>query len=390
MVRPSGGNCRGKCPCWLSVYLPIEWAVEFWDVTFWLRTSLFPAREPLGCHPAPMDATKVATALETVARVGAITAQDDSPEARAAQVLEELGRLIPFDAAELCTVDPITGSSQLLASTGYTDDVLDALHSDRFHEIMTSLALPDTGRPVRMKDLPGDPFDNWAVSDVLLPAGFSEGLTMCLRTPDGRFTGVLNLSTTSTEHPSDIARDAVAHLCSALGSLADTSQASRWLAMLLGSGSMAVGLDVEGMAVSLPGIASHPLLSQDGDLLRVARRSSDLGSWDSFMWPDEDDWFRVRVVPCQGDQPLSSVVSLDSVDIGPLSRRELEVLTLADDGLSNAEIGEALIIGSRTVATHVEHILDKLSVPNRAAAVATALRASLVLGRVERYDGRRP
>ena len=54
--------------------------------------------------------------------------------------------------------------------------------------------------------------------------------------------------------------------------------------------------------------------------------------------------------------------------------------------LSNQEIGNALIISNRTVATHVEHILDKLSAPNRAAAAAYALREGFIMGHVTRYD----
>jgi N6-L-threonylcarbamoyladenine synthase len=33
---------------------------------------------------------------------------------------------------------------------------------------MRALNLPDTGKPIRMRDLPGDPMDNWAVADVLV------------------------------------------------------------------------------------------------------------------------------------------------------------------------------------------------------------------------------
>lgn len=53
-----------------------------------------------------------------------------------------------------------------------------------------------------------------------------------------------------------------------------------------------------------------------------------------------------------------------------LSPREREVLALIARGLSNAEIAQALHVMPRTVATHVEHLLAKLDVPNRAAAAA--------------------
>lgn len=322
-------------------------------------------------------------ALVAVGQIGAIASRSTSQQERAQDILDALHQVVPHVAAEIVMLDPFDGDSHVLASTGYSDQVLADLHSTEFHELMRYLDLPDTGRPVRMKDLPGDPLDNWAVSDVLIPAGYREGMTMCLRTSDGRFTGVLNLSTDSAEHPSDLARDVIASLCTSLGNLTDPTQGTRWIQMLLGAGSRVIGLDAAGSTVAIPGATGHRLLATDSDLIRVARKSSVRGSWSSFVWPDEDEWLRVRVVPCRPEEPITTVVSVDSVDLGPLTRRELEVLTLAAEGLSNQEIGDALIISSRTVANHVEHILDKLEAPNRAAAAAYALREGIIMGRVD-------
>lgn len=330
-----------------------------------------------------MTGSESAATLAAVGQVAAIASSDAPREQRAAEILDALSAVVPHVAAEIVMLNPVDGSSDVLATTGYSDQVLDDLHSPAFHELMGYLNLPETGRPIRMRDLPGDPLDNWAVADVLIPAGYREGMTMCLRTPDGRFTGVMNISVDSAEHPSDLARDAIASLCSTLGNLTDATQGARWLQLLLGSGSRAVGLDASGDTVALPGAGTHPLLTDDSDLIKVAQRSSVRQSWSTFLWPDDDEWLRVRVVPCRGEQPITSVVSVDTVDLRPLSRRELEVLTLAAEGLSNHEISEALIISSRTVATHVEHILDKLEAPNRAAAAAYALREGFILGRVD-------
>ncbi|MCW3019189.1 MAG: two component transcriptional regulator, LuxR family [Solirubrobacterales bacterium] len=62
----------------------------------------------------------------------------------------------------------------------------------------------------------------------------------------------------------------------------------------------------------------------------------------------------------------------------PLSRREVEVLTLAARGLSVCRIAEALTISPATVKTHLEHIYRKLGVRDRTAAVANALRAGFI------------
>jgi DNA-binding CsgD family transcriptional regulator len=55
-----------------------------------------------------------------------------------------------------------------------------------------------------------------------------------------------------------------------------------------------------------------------------------------------------------------------------LTAREAEVLDLLREGLTNREIARRLVISTGTVRTHVEHILGKLDVHNRAAAIARA------------------
>ncbi len=60
-----------------------------------------------------------------------------------------------------------------------------------------------------------------------------------------------------------------------------------------------------------------------------------------------------------------------------LTDRERQVLGLMTQGLTNKQIGEALLITPNTVKKHVDHILQKLRVSNRAAAVAVALQAGL-------------
>jgi non-specific serine/threonine protein kinase len=58
---------------------------------------------------------------------------------------------------------------------------------------------------------------------------------------------------------------------------------------------------------------------------------------------------------------------------GPLSPRELEIAELIGDGLTNREIGELLVISTRTVESHVDHIKAKLGFGRRARIVAWAL-----------------
>jgi DNA-binding CsgD family transcriptional regulator len=65
--------------------------------------------------------------------------------------------------------------------------------------------------------------------------------------------------------------------------------------------------------------------------------------------------------------------------IPQLSRRELEVLRLASQGHSNADIARILFVSVSTVAKHMEHIFDRTGVRTRSAAAALALPPPLSL-----------
>ena len=63
---------------------------------------------------------------------------------------------------------------------------------------------------------------------------------------------------------------------------------------------------------------------------------------------------------------------------GELSEREVEVLALIANGLTNAEIAERLYVSIRTVETHRAHIHQKLDVRTRAELVRVAREAGLL------------
>jgi DNA-binding NarL/FixJ family response regulator len=77
-----------------------------------------------------------------------------------------------------------------------------------------------------------------------------------------------------------------------------------------------------------------------------------------------------RVLVQRATRPAADRVSL--------SARELEVLRLVAEGLSNREIGTRLFVGEATVKTHLLHAFAKLEVRDRTRAVTRAMELGLL------------
>lgn len=61
-----------------------------------------------------------------------------------------------------------------------------------------------------------------------------------------------------------------------------------------------------------------------------------------------------------------------------ISKRELEVLTLMAEGLSNQEIAERLFVSLNTIKTHSARLFEKLEVKRRTQAIETAKKLQLL------------
>jgi two-component system, NarL family, nitrate/nitrite response regulator NarL len=72
--------------------------------------------------------------------------------------------------------------------------------------------------------------------------------------------------------------------------------------------------------------------------------------------------------------PAADLRALAGVPEGELTPREVEVLRLVADGLSNKEIGARLAVTEGTVKNHVHNVLEKLHLQNRAQAAAYVVR----------------
>jgi LuxR family transcriptional regulator, regulator of acetate metabolism len=77
-----------------------------------------------------------------------------------------------------------------------------------------------------------------------------------------------------------------------------------------------------------------------------------------------------RDEPAATAEPTGSGTPRGDAGLAKLTRREREVVALMATGATNAGIAARLVVSEHTVKSHVEHILGKLRVANRAEAVA--------------------
>lgn len=79
-----------------------------------------------------------------------------------------------------------------------------------------------------------------------------------------------------------------------------------------------------------------------------------------------------------GPELTERVVQTMRIRRAELSPRELQVLQLVAEGLSNREVSRRLVVSEATVKTHLNHVFGKLGVDSRTAAVASARAAGLL------------
>jgi DNA-binding NarL/FixJ family response regulator len=102
------------------------------------------------------------------------------------------------------------------------------------------------------------------------------------------------------------------------------------------------------------------------------------GESSSHTKPDVGEHSQAQVASAAPAQAERKRFEPDRPYAEPLSPRELEVLTLIVDGLSNQQISDRLFISLPTTKTHVRNILNKLAVDDRTQAAVHAMRRGIV------------
>jgi DNA-binding NarL/FixJ family response regulator len=100
-----------------------------------------------------------------------------------------------------------------------------------------------------------------------------------------------------------------------------------------------------------------------------------LGADDYMVKPIDPGELIARIRRLVREPSSKGDASTPDEKLASLTRREHEVLDLLAEGYQQDEIAQRLVISPKTVATHIQRILEKLDVRSRAQAVSHALRA---------------
>jgi DNA-binding NarL/FixJ family response regulator len=85
-----------------------------------------------------------------------------------------------------------------------------------------------------------------------------------------------------------------------------------------------------------------------------------------------------RMSPEAAPGALKAVPTPAARAFSTLSDRELEVVRLVAEGLSNKEISSRLKLSDKTVKNHISHVLAKMNLTARTQVAVHAIRAGLV------------
>ncbi|MCU1615431.1 MAG: Transcriptional regulator, liaR family [Frankiales bacterium] len=308
---------------------------------------------------------------------------------RALGMLAALRRVVPFEGAWLALADPEHPAYAPLASADLSDSVLTFFGGPTWAD---DIEVAGTNRPAPPRspsDLPHAlEMPSWA--DCLIPAGFHNGLGVGLFAPGGRHIGFLALLFESSAPPSRPVRDLLVGLTSVLARGVDPMRSLSAAAGLVRGATAGVVLRAAGGVETLPGLGDHALLRPGSPVLDAARAAIDVGLvHTAFLWPmggrhAPEGHVRITALASSEDVParlVGMVLVAPPGELCGLTPRELEVLGLIIDGLSNREIARDLVVAQRTVAAHVEHILTKLDSSTRTHAAIRAQREGLYVPR---------
>ncbi|HVX52909.1 helix-turn-helix transcriptional regulator [Nocardioides sp.] len=309
--------------------------------------------------------------LEAVACVRDVARDAARGGAPAESLLSALAGVVPYDHASLARWDDTRRRHVVLAGD-YAEPVAEHLAA-RLHEDPLFAMIRHPGGTLWLRDVPAElrPIST-TIQEVLEPCGFEDGMTKCLFSRDGRYVGVLNLSLRHRRGPSRAPALALGLLDDCLAeAVAGAAQGVSDDGGAAVDSTVLVVPDRPAGAMAVPAGALPPdLRGAEAELADLVRRVAVTRQLPTTVLVPHAATLHELRLSRRGSSTV--VVCSRAATRDGLSGRELQVLAQLTLGRTNPEIALRLHVSVRTVATHVEHLLAKLGLPNRAAAASRA------------------
>lgn len=297
----------------------------------------------------------------------------------AEQVLDIIKGASHHVAAGLLYWDEGVGRHRTLASTGYRPNFLDHIQA----VMMDGPVFPRLVRgrvPLRFDDAPYDFRQTEVYLRALEPVGYGDGLSMALFLDSDRYVGMLHMNADASDGFDDKIRDLVAALAPTLGRMCDPTR-QRLEAL---DDDFCAQIVTAGGIWPVAGRRRSRVLTDGSRIGQVAARflRSSAPSMHGLWATGNGKWHHVVLLRVRGsmtgrDQVVLAGDRPRELPYG-LSPREIDVLAHLSRGEPNIRIATELCVAPRTIATHIEHILDKLDCDSRTAAASRAVREGLV------------
>jgi hypothetical protein len=305
---------------------------------------------------------------------------------RAEEVLEALGRILPFDAGWLAVRDPERRRHVPLATTGAAEPLRRYFEAPGADAELERLGLNRAQRPVLARELPVPLPEVCAWGEYLLPAGFRGGVAGALFASTGRHVGFVSLLTVDAAGPSLADRRILAAVTRVIADDLDRAQEIATIARIVGTAQAGVLITRGGDVLPLPGLPDDLLLAAGSPILTFAMHELSAGGpYTAFLapaaGPDRTRLVRVTALDCALPEldHLSAAVLLSSPGhLRGLTPLDLQVLGHLVAGTTQVPALAAALhvdLGATTEALHRAQVA--LGAPDVTAAATRALRTGL-------------
>jgi hypothetical protein len=305
---------------------------------------------------------------------------------RAEEVLDALGRILPFDAAWLAVRDPERRRHVPLATTGDAEPLRRYFESPAADAELEQLGLNSAQRPVLASELPVPLPEICAWGEYLLPAGFRGGVAGALFASTGRHVGFLSLLAEDPARLSLADRQILGAVTRVIADDLDRTQEIAMIARIVGTAEAGVVVTRGGAALALPGLPDDRLLAADSPILVAATQELSAGGpYTAFLapaaGPDGQRLARVTALDCALPDldHLSAAVLLSSPgDLRGLTPLDLRVLGHLVAGTTQVPaLAAALHVDPSTTTEALRRARVALDAPSPTAAATRALRTGL-------------